>query len=180
MRLYTAMFRSYDRESGKVTETATLRIRAESNDGAWMQAADIADREGWDDFLIVDPETKDPETITTSDTFGVRRTYEIVDRIPSGYVVWNIGENMGSDEHIPICMLKYPGTDDCSIIVESVKAVRMDPEKVKVIREAAGVGVSSLDEARRVLRWRMDAGSLEKRRYEMAVKSLLIYEEITE
>lgn len=28
--------------------------------------------------------------------------FEIVDNIPVGFFVWNIGENMGSDEYIPL------------------------------------------------------------------------------
>lgn len=32
--------------------------------------------------------------------------FEIVEKIPENYVVWNIGENMGTDKYIPICQLK--------------------------------------------------------------------------
>ena len=28
--------------------------------------------------------------------------FEIVEKIPENYVVWNIGENMGTDKYIPI------------------------------------------------------------------------------
>lgn len=28
--------------------------------------------------------------------------FEIVNKIPVGFFVWNIGENMGSDEYIPL------------------------------------------------------------------------------
>lgn len=29
--------------------------------------------------------------------------FEIVEKIPACFFVWNIGENMGTDEYIPIC-----------------------------------------------------------------------------
>ena len=29
-------------------------------------------------------------------------TFEIVEKIPAGFYVWNIGKNMGSDEYIPL------------------------------------------------------------------------------
>ena len=47
-------------------------------------------------------------TITTKDTFGKTRSYELVGKIPSGFFVWNIGENMGTDEYIPICEDLHP------------------------------------------------------------------------
>ena len=35
--------------------------------------------------------------------------FEIVEKIPSNYLVWNIGENMGTDLYIPICQMLHPG-----------------------------------------------------------------------
>lgn len=34
--------------------------------------------------------------------------FEIVEKIPSNYLVWNIGENMGTDCYIPICQMLRP------------------------------------------------------------------------
>lgn len=36
-------------------------------------------------------------------------TFEIVEKIPGNYLVWNIGENMGTDLYIPICQMLHPG-----------------------------------------------------------------------
>ena len=44
-------------------------------------------------------------TITTKTTSGTEKTYEIVSKIPYNFIVWNIGENMGHDEYIPLCQL---------------------------------------------------------------------------
>ena len=48
-------------------------------------------------------------TLTTKDTFGNIRTYEITEYIPAHFFVWNIGKNMGNEEYIPICEQLYPG-----------------------------------------------------------------------
>lgn len=39
----------------------------------------------------------------TSETLRKTNIYKIVEKIPFGFYVWNIGENMGSDEYIPVC-----------------------------------------------------------------------------
>ena len=52
------------------------------------------------------------KTITTKDTFGKTRSYEVVGKIPLGFFVWNIGENMGTDEYIPICQDLHPENKD--------------------------------------------------------------------
>ena len=39
------------------------------------------------------------DTITTKDSFGAETTYKVVEKIPAGFQVWNIGQhNMGNDE----------------------------------------------------------------------------------
>lgn len=35
-----------------------------------------------------------------SESFGKVDVFEIVDKIPTGFFVWNIGDNMGHDEYI--------------------------------------------------------------------------------
>lgn len=34
-----------------------------------------------------------------SESFGKVDVFEVVDKIPAGFFVWNIGENMGHDEY---------------------------------------------------------------------------------
>ena len=63
--------------------------------------------------------------------------YTIVDKVPNGYIVWNIGMCMGSDEYIPFCQI-IPGT--FSIIPETLLAVKLPKEEVEILREVAGRG----------------------------------------
>lgn len=47
-----------------------------------------------------------------SESFGKVDVFEIVDKIPTGFFVWNIGDNMGHDEYIPVCQDLRPGDKD--------------------------------------------------------------------
>ena len=84
--------------------------------------------------------------ITTKDTFGKENTYEVVNKMPSGYIVWNIGRNMGTDEYIPICLpMSEPGKE-YHIIPESVRAIKLPKSWVMTLRDAAHNGCGNLQE----------------------------------
>ena len=69
--------------------------------------------------------------------------FEIVDKIPKGYQVWCIGENMKSDIYVPLCQVK-PNSYD--IIPETLKAIAMKPEEVKIVMKAATRGLRARTE----------------------------------
>lgn len=118
--------------------------------------------------------------ITTVDTFGNSRSYEVVERIPRGFFVWNIGENVGAPDLIPLCEWMYPGNkEDFTIRESTAKVIRMDPEKVQILRKAAGYGVSSAKEARRTIS-RTPRTKYAKTKRELALKALVILEPITD
>ena len=78
--------------------------------------------------------------------------FEIVDKIPHGYFVWNIGENMGHDEYITVCQSAHPGDKDCyEVNTRTLKAVRLDVAEVKLLRKAAGIGINSLETAEKAI-----------------------------
>ena len=58
--------------------------------------------------------------------------FEIVDSIPKGYVIWNIGRNM-KDGYLPLCEV-YEGT--YHIKVETLKAIKL--EKAQEVLEVVG------------------------------------------
>lgn len=74
--------------------------------------------------------------------------FEIVEKIPENYVVWNIGENMGTDKYIPICQLKTKYDVD----LFSLKAVPVTSEEYKRLQDASSWGVSSLKNAEKALK----------------------------
>ena len=118
-------------------------------------------------------------TITTKDTFGNLRDYEVVEKIPSGFYVWNIGENMGSDEYIPICEDLHPeDKDNYEINPYTVKAIRLSIEEVKALREAAHVGINSKKTAEKAMKSKRRGYWSDKKR-EQAEKTIDIFNKIT-
>nr|DAI85438.1 MAG TPA: hypothetical protein [Caudoviricetes sp.] len=116
----------------------------------------------------------------TSETLWKTDIYKIVDKIPFNFYVWNIGKNMGSDEYIPLCQDLHPGIkDDYSINPDTLRAIKLPKEEVKLLREAAGWGVVSLKEAEKALKSKRHSYTAERKR-ENARKTIDIFERITE
>lgn len=79
--------------------------------------------------------------------------FEIVEKIPVGFFVWNIGENMGTHEYIPVCEDLHPeDKDDYSINQATLKAVKVSPEEWEKLDEAANWGVGNLKQAEKALK----------------------------
>lgn len=98
-------------------------------------------------------EIKGNKIFTTSNLCERQDVFEIVDKIPGNFYIWNIGENMGSDEWIPLAQDLKPGDkENFEINPETLKAIRLNPEEVQILRKAAGVGVNSLKTAEKALR----------------------------
>ena len=118
-------------------------------------------------------------TITTTDTFGKCSTYEVVNKIPYGFFVWNIGENMGTDEYIPICEDLHPeDKDNYEINPSTVKAIKLSREDVETLREAAHVGIVSKKTAEKALKSKR-RGYWSDRKREQAEKTIDIFKRIT-
>lgn len=91
------------------------------------------------------------KTITTKNSWGEERTYKVAKRVPANYVIWNIGENMGTDEYIPFAkrVSENPKDDEYyHICPTSVVAVKLSKEDVKILREAAHHGIDTINQAR--------------------------------
>ena len=79
--------------------------------------------------------------------------FEIVEKIPVGFFVWNIGENMGTHEYIPVCEDLHPeDKDDYSINPATLKAVKVSPEEWEKLNKAASWGVGNLKQAEKALK----------------------------
>lgn len=120
------------------------------------------------------------EDTIISETIHNTHVYKMVEKIPFGFYVWNIGENMGSDEYIPLCQDLHPGIkDDYSINSDTLRAIKLPKEEVELLREAAARGVNSIETARKALKSRRHSYMAEKKR-ENARKTIDIFERITE
>ena len=119
------------------------------------------------------------KTITTKDTFGKSSSYEVVEKIPAGFFVWNIGENMGTDEYIPICEDLHPeDKDNYEINASTLKAIRLSREDVEALREAAHVGIVSKKTAEKALKSKRRGYWSDRKRAE-AEKTIDIFKRIT-
>ena len=98
--------------------------------------------------------------------------FEIVEKIPSNYLVWNIGENMGTDCYIPICQMLHPeNKEDFSINV-------ITPEEFKKLQKAASYGVSNLKAAEKALKSKR-RGYMSDRKRALATLTIDIFKRIT-
>lgn len=97
------------------------------------------------------------------------RNYKIVEKVPTDYVVWNIGKNMGSDEYIPFCQV-IPGT--FSIVPDTLLAVKLPKEEVEIIRRVAGRGDTDIKS--------MNSRINHHRKYDCNEETLIMAKEILE
>ncbi len=79
--------------------------------------------------------------------------FEIVEKIPAGFFVWNIGENMGTHEYIPVCEDLHPeNKDDFEVNLSTLKAVKVSPDEWEKLDKAASWGVENLKQAEKALK----------------------------
>ena len=120
---------------------------------------------------------------TESNLHEYKDIFEIVERIPKNFFVWNIGENMGSSEYIPLATQQYPNADkdDCKYYEINRKllfAIKLPVEEVKLLREAARNGITSKVEAEKALKSKRK-GYWSDRKRECAEKTIDIFNKIT-
>lgn len=105
--------------------------------------------------------------------------FEIVEKIPRNFFIWNIGENMGHPEYIPLCIDMYPeDRDNYEINTRTLKAIKLPAEEVKLLRAAAHWGITSKTEAEKALKSKRKGGVSDKKRYH-AEKTIDIFNRIT-
>lgn len=76
------------------------------------------------------------DKVEAVDSLGKETTWNVLDKMPIGYVVWNIGRhNISVDGLVPICREKGDGIH---IIWDSVVAIRMDPGIADIVMDEAG------------------------------------------
>ena len=122
---------------------------------------------------------KDGKIYTKSNLCERIDIFEIVEKIPSGFFIWNIGENMGSDEYIPICEdLHQEDKENFEINTSTLKAIKLIPEEVNALRQAASWGVNNKDTAEKALKSKRTSYNAERKR-KAATATLEIFKRIT-
>lgn len=120
------------------------------------------------------------EKTITSETMWNTHKFQIVNKIPKGFYVWNIGENMGSDVWIPLAQDLKPGDkENFEINPQTLKAIRLNPEEVQALRQAAHVGVNNLKSAEKALKSKR-RGYWSDRKRKAAEMTIDIFRKISE
>lgn len=72
--------------------------------------------------------------------------YTVVDKVPNGYIIWNIGRHMGTPDYVPFVQLL---SNTYSVIGDTMLAVKLPREEVKLLRDVAGRGNTDLNTMRK-------------------------------
>lgn len=80
-----------------------------------------------------------------------KHTFELIDHVPLGYSIWNIGKNM-PDGYLPFCRLKaiQPFNWCREIELDTLKAMKVD--KAQVILAAIGGGQNTIEKMEEFVR----------------------------
>ena len=114
-----------------------------------------------------------------SDLCERKDVFEIVEKIPAGFFVWNIGDNMGLDEYIPICKDLHPeDKENFEIDTTSLKAIKLPINEVKALRQAASWGVNSKATAEKALKSKRTGYNADRKR-KAATATIDIFKRIT-
>lgn len=115
-------------------------------------------------------------TIKHNNGYGTIYIFEVVEKIPAGFAVWNIG---GLGEYIPICQTIRPNDKNCyDVNTETLKAIKLTKEEVTILNKAAGSGVKDVKSAKNTLK-RVAKSAMMIRKQMFAEKALPILERIT-
>lgn len=91
--------------------------------------------------------------------------FEVVDKIPSGFFVWNIGENMETHEYIPVCEDLHPeDKENYEINAATLKAVKVAPDEWEKLNKAAHWGVGNLKQAEKAIKSKRHGYTSDKKR----------------
>ena len=112
--------------------------------------------------------------MTIDNGWGRMDTYEIVDKIPSGYFVWNIAPIGDDEDYIPLA--QWEDKENCTVRLDTLKAIKVGADKAKIISKAASVGVNTKKTAERAV-FGKRVNNLKRGR---AMLALPIFEQISE
>ena len=106
--------------------------------------------------------------------------YEVIDKIPKDYFVWNIGEDNAPSGYLPLCQKLTQNKDDYRINPGTLRAIEVNPLVRRTLLNAAGYGINSKQSAEKELQRKREPKTYiakMKRRY--AETCLSIFETIS-
>lgn len=109
--------------------------------------------------------------ILTDNGYGATYEFEIVEKMPRGFEVWNINP-IGGGEYIPICQ-----SESYNVNTRTLKAIKLSKEEVTILSAAASAGIKTIESAKRTLS-RVAKSVYMKENQRRAEKALSILEKI--
>lgn len=102
-----------------------------------------------------------------------KNNFEVVESIPQGYIIWNIGKNM-IDGYLPIVEMD---SDGYSVNIATMKAIKVD--EAQVILSAIGGGQNTIESMERYIkRYKNAKGAFTRKQVERISKALPIMKSI--
>ena len=84
---------------------------------------------------------------------GKADIFQIVEKAPAGFYIWNIGENMGTHNYIPFAEdLRPEDKDDYSVNPSTLKAIKVTQEEWEVLCNAGHWGIGNLKQVEKALK----------------------------
>lgn len=106
--------------------------------------------------------------------------FEVVDHIPLGYTIWNIGHNMPAD-WLPLCQLNHqqPFPGCCEVNTRTLKAIQT--ENAELLKSIAGFGCGTLFKAESFINQHKKAkpGTVNYHDLQRCIKALPILQKIS-
>ena len=126
------------------------------------------------------------EKITAKNQLGIEYVFEVVDKIPEGFMVWNVNDMLGDNGYVPLCEWKYPdevakGRKNYDIRTDTLKTIKIDPKEARILKNATAHGVGNLENAKKVVaKGNPDKnGWFVNTKWDLATKALPIFEKIS-
>lgn len=106
--------------------------------------------------------------------WGAARDYQIVNKIPDGFTVWNVAGIEGHPEYLPLCIC-YEGTYE--VVLDQLLAIRMPKADQKILHDCSmRTGAGNLAKVRRLLKRK----NLKERTRRLAEQALPLFEKYTD
>ena len=101
--------------------------------------------------------------------------FEVVNKIPKNYEIWNIGDNM-ADGYLPLCEFK----EGYNVNIETLKAIKIEGEELEILRHAVNYGVKDLKSAKKALNRKNPKSYIARKKADFARQTITILEQISE
>ena len=113
--------------------------------------------------------------MTITHTAHRTHTYEVVEKIPAGFFVWNIGRNAPAG-YIPIAELADGETH--TINPDTLKAIKLNDDEITKLDNAASYGITTLKEAQKAIASKR-SGRMADRKRALALAAIAVFERIS-